>query len=63
MENTKTAEQQDIEQLRIAFDAWLAEHGVQPLVVARGRRSGQLSPIDDFMPDSHEASFVLVPRQ
>lgn len=43
------------------LDAWLKERGLVPVVVARGRVSGGLSPIDDFMPATHDAVFTLQP--
>lgn len=56
-------DEQAFEQLHRELDAWLAERGVTAVIMARGRRSGQLSPLVDFLPDTHDATIVLVPRQ
>lgn len=45
------------------LDAWLAERGLAPMIVARGRVSGALSPIADFMPATHDATFILQPTK
>lgn len=44
------------------LDAWLAERGLVPLVVAQGKVTGALAPIADFMPASHLATWILQPK-
>lgn len=59
----KTESPKTLDQHAADLDAWLKERGLQPIVVARGIRTGALVPVDDFMPDTHVATFVLQPVQ
>jgi hypothetical protein len=43
------------------LDAWLKARGLVPVVVARGNVTGSLTRIEDFMPASHAATFILKP--
>lgn len=52
-----------IEQISQELNAWLQERGVSLQVVAIGFRSGQPSPIDDFLPTTHQATVTLVKVQ
>lgn len=51
-----------MEQISQELNAWLQERGVTLQVVAIGR-SGQPSPIDDFLPTTHQATVTLVKVQ
>lgn len=55
-QTTKTLDQHAAE-----LDAWLEARGLVPLVVARGNVTGSLTRIEDFMPASHTATFILQP--
>lgn len=62
MEETATQTEktpQTLEQLQAELSEWLQKNRLRPVVLARGLRSGQVSPIIDFLPPTHEAVFVL----
>lgn len=59
----QTKAQPTMEQISQALNAWLAERGVALQVVAIGSRTGQPSPIDDFLPATHHATVTLVKVQ
>ena len=56
----QAAPQPTIEQISQELNVWLQERGVSLQVVAIGLRSGQPSPIADFLPPSHQATMTLV---
>lgn len=55
--------QPTMEQISQELNAWLQERGVTLHVVAIGFRSGQPSPIDDFLPTTHQATVTLIKVQ
>lgn len=60
-ETQETQPAKTLDQHAAELDAWLQARGLVPMVVARGKRTGALSSIDDFMPDTHAATFILQP--
>jgi hypothetical protein len=62
-ETTETAEKpkKTIQQLLAELNQWCQAEGVVIGVVAQGTRTGQLAPIEDFMPasGSHVATWAL----
>lgn len=48
-----------IQQLLVELSQWCAQRGVTIGTVARGVRSGQIVPIEDFMPTTHTAGWAL----
>lgn len=46
-------------QLQVELQTWLDQNHLQVAVMAHGLRTGQFAPIEDFMPATHEATFVV----
>lgn len=55
--------QPPMEQISQELNAWLQERSVTLQVVAVGFRSGLPSPIDDFLPTTHQATVTIVKVQ
>lgn len=62
-ETTTTTTPKSLDEHMREFEQWLKARNLQPIVVALGKRSGSISPIVDFMPDTHQATFILQPVQ
>lgn len=62
-ETVEQPKQPTIEQISQELNAWLQEHGVSLQIVVIGLRTGQPSPIDDFLPPTHQATMTLVKVQ
>ena len=54
-EQIETEQPKTLAQLQAELQAWLDKHHLQPVISARGLRTGNLSPIADFMPVTHDA--------
>lgn len=60
-ETTETVEKpkKTIQQLLSELNQWCKAEGVAIGAVARGARTGELVPIEDFMPTTHTAGWAL----
>lgn len=58
--NEQPSPRPTMEQISQELNTWLQKHGVTLQVVAIGLRTGQPSPIDDFLPTTHQATVTLV---
>lgn len=63
MEETQPETPKTLEQLQTELSEWLQKNRLRPVILARGLRSGQASPIVDFMPPTHEAILTLEQAQ
>ena len=61
MDSNETPEK-TLEQHTADLKRWFEDRGVMPIVVAQGKRSGALSPIADFQPDTHVFTFILAEK-
>lgn len=63
MEQTETTKAPTIQEHVNELHRWLAERGLVLGVVAQGARTGALSPIEDYMPPTHVATWALQFKQ
>lgn len=59
MTEPKSHAELTLQQHAEALQAWLQERGIVIVPVAQGRKSGSISPLDDFLGDGHIATYTL----
>lgn len=61
-ETTTTTTTKTQEQHFADLVAWCKARGLQPVIMAQGKRTGAMCPIDDFLPETHTAIFTVMPE-
>lgn len=60
---TTTSPPKTVEQHMADLSVWFNERGLVPVVVALGKRTNTLCAIDDFLPETHTATFTVQVRK
>lgn len=62
-EITEEAQPLTLQEHGEALQRWLRERGLVIVPVAQGRRTGQVTALDDFLGETHRATYILSEAQ